>query len=69
LSDLGLRCLQGNLYLVPDFDPPLPEDAVQRARNQAHAMEVRKQKEEGKKKTAEKARRKEKWYKCRRLQW
>jgi hypothetical protein len=59
LSDLGLRRLQGNLYLVPNFDPPLSEDVVQRARNRAHAVEVRKQKKEGKKKTAEKARRKE----------
>jgi hypothetical protein len=54
--------------LVPDFDPPLREDTMQRAWNQAHAKGVRKQKEEGKKKTAEKARRKEERDKRRRLQ-
>jgi hypothetical protein len=32
LPDPGLRRLQGNLCLVPNFDPPLPEDAIQRAR-------------------------------------
>jgi hypothetical protein len=67
--DLGLGQLEGNLYLVPDFDPPLPEDVMQRAWNQAHAEGVRRLKEEGKKKIAEKARRKEECDKRRRLQW
>jgi hypothetical protein len=55
--------------LVPDFDPPRPEDATQRARNWAHTKGERKQKEERKKKMAEKAKRKEERDKCRRLQW
>jgi hypothetical protein len=67
LPDPGLGRLQGNLCLVPDFDPPLPEDAIQRAWNQAHAERVKK-KEEGKKKKAEKARRKEEHDKRRKLQ-
>jgi hypothetical protein len=54
--------------LVPDFDPPLLEDAIQRARNWAHAEGVKKKKEEGKKKEAEKARRKEEHDKRRELQ-
>jgi hypothetical protein len=45
--------------LVPDFDPPLPKDATQRVWNWAHTKGVKKQKEEGKKKVAKKARRKE----------
>jgi hypothetical protein len=48
--DLGLRRLQGNLCLVPDFNPPLPEDMTQRARNRDHAEGVKKKKDEGKKK-------------------
>jgi hypothetical protein len=52
----GLGKLQGNLSLVPDFNPPLPEDVIQRVRNRAHTKGVKK--EEGKKE-AEKARRKE----------
>jgi hypothetical protein len=55
--------------LVPDFYPPLPEDVIQRAQNQAHAEGVKKQKEEGKKKVAEKARRKEERNKRQKLQW
>jgi hypothetical protein len=30
LPDLGLERLQGNLCLVPEFNPPLPEDAALR---------------------------------------
>jgi hypothetical protein len=56
---LGLGWLLGIVALVPDFDQPLPEDAMQRAHNQTHTEGVRKQKEEGKKKAAEKAKRKE----------
>jgi hypothetical protein len=69
LLDLGLGQLEGNLYLAPDFDPPLPEDVMQRAWNRAHAEGVRRLKEEGKKKIAEKARRKEECDKRQRLQW
>jgi hypothetical protein len=45
--------------LVPDFDPPLPEDAIQRAWNRVHTEGVKKKKEEGKKKGTKKGRRKE----------
>jgi hypothetical protein len=54
--------------LVHDFDPPLPEDAIQRARNWAHTEGVKKRKEEGKKKEVEKAWRKKECEKCRTLQ-
>jgi hypothetical protein len=54
--------------LAPDFYPPLPEDAIHRAQNRAHAEGVKKKKEEGKKKEAEKARRKEERDKCQKLQ-
>jgi hypothetical protein len=45
--------------LVPDFDPPLPEDVIQRTRNWAHAEEVKKKKDEEKVKKAGKAKRRE----------
>jgi hypothetical protein len=48
--------LQGNLCLVPNFNPPLPEDMTQRTRNWAHAKGVKKKKDEEKKKKAGKAR-------------
>jgi hypothetical protein len=35
--------------LVPDFNPPLPKDVIQRARNQAHTERVKKKDEEKKK--------------------
>jgi hypothetical protein len=44
--------LQGNHYLVPDFNPPLPKDVTQRARNWAHTEEVKYRKDEEKKKKA-----------------
>jgi hypothetical protein len=54
--------------LVPNFDPPLPEDAIQRARNRAHAKGVKKKEEGKKKKETKKARRKEKREKRQKLQ-
>jgi hypothetical protein len=42
--------------LVPDFNPPLPEDMTQRTWNRAHAEGVKKKKDEEKKKKASKAR-------------
>jgi hypothetical protein len=68
LPNLGLGRLQGNLCLVPDFNPPLPEDTTQRARNRAHTEGVKRKKKEGKKKRAEKARRKEEREKRQKLQ-
>jgi hypothetical protein len=44
--------------LVPNFNPPLLEDATQRAQNWAHTEGVKK-KDEEKKKKASKAKRKE----------
>jgi hypothetical protein len=35
--------------LVPDFNPPLPEDATQKAQNRAQAEGVKKKDEEKKK--------------------
>jgi DNA gyrase/topoisomerase IV subunit B len=53
--------------LVPDFDPPLPEDVIQKARNPAHAEGVKKKDREMVKK-ANKVQRKEEHEKCRKMQ-
>jgi hypothetical protein len=45
--------------LVPNFDPPLPEDVIQRARNPAHAKGVKKKKDGEMVKKANKVQRKE----------
>jgi hypothetical protein len=52
--------------LVPNFDPPLPKDAIQRAQTQAHAKGVKKKKDEEKVKKASRVQRKEKRQK---MQW
>jgi hypothetical protein len=67
LPDPGLRRLQENLCLVPDFNPPLPEDVTQRVRNWAHAEGVKKKKDKEKKK-ADKAKRKKEREKRRKMQ-
>jgi hypothetical protein len=54
--------------LVPDFDPPLPEDAIQRARTQAHAKGVKKKKDEEKVKKASRVQRKEEREKRQKMQ-
>jgi hypothetical protein len=51
--------MQGNLCLVPNFNPPLPEYVTQRARNRAHAEGVKKKKKDEEKKKASRAKRKE----------
>jgi hypothetical protein len=50
--------------LVPDFNPPLLEDAIQRVWNWVHAEGVKKKKDEDKKKRVSKGRRKEEREKC-----
>jgi hypothetical protein len=54
--------------LVPDFNPPLPEDVIQRARNWAHIEGVKKKKDEDKKKRVGKGRRKEEREKHQKMQ-
>jgi hypothetical protein len=53
--------------LVPDFNPPLPEDVTQRAWNQAHTEGAKKKKDEEEKKKAAKAKRKEEREKRRKM--
>jgi hypothetical protein len=70
LPDPRLGRLQGNLCLVPDFNTPLLEDTIERARNQAHTEGVKKKKndEEKKKKKAGRAKRKEECEKCQKME-